>query len=77
MAPIKSLTAVAFALLLFTGVALSQRIEGGDGSCGGDPSAWLFVAILASFWSRLRMPDVSCGHLVDGNVGSVGSIHLK
>jgi hypothetical protein len=30
MAPIKSLTTVAFALLSFTSVALSQRIEGGD-----------------------------------------------
>jgi hypothetical protein len=30
MAPIKSLTMVAFALLSFTSVALSQRIEGGD-----------------------------------------------
>ncbi len=30
MAPIKSLTTAAFALLSFTGVALSQHIEGGE-----------------------------------------------
>ncbi len=30
MAPIKSVTAVALALLSFTGVALSQHIEGGE-----------------------------------------------